>query len=207
MRTPLLLSVLAAVSLAACGGSTSAATPATAQAEAGTATSAERSTTNSTDEDATDEDATDEDKARAFADCMRDNGVDDFPDPTVDADGTVSFGVGPGGGGGGGVQPPAFLNDPDFQEAADECQPLTEGASFLPGGGDGTDLQDTLLEAAECLRKEGIEVDDPKIDGGLPAGGAASPFGEDFDPEDPATADAIEACQSVFAEIRPGGGN
>jgi hypothetical protein len=63
-----------------------------------------------------------QDAALAFAQCMRDNGVD-MPDP--------DFGGGLGGRGvtfqGGNVD----QDDPNFQAAQEECRPL------LPGGGEG----------------------------------------------------------------------
>lgn len=150
----------------------------------------------------------DEQAAMEFASCMRDEGVDDFPDPTVGADGSVDFGVGQGGGG----NAAGLFDDPDFQNAADACTPLLEGASFLPDDADLTELQDNLLELAECLREEGLDVDDPNLgnigdpgDGGAAPAAGATPFGADFDPDDPAVAAAIEACQDVFTGIAPGG--
>ncbi|MEO1065140.1 MAG: hypothetical protein AAFZ07_27305 [Actinomycetota bacterium] len=142
--------------------------------------------------------ATDEEQALAFAECMRDNGVD-FPDPTLDADGSVDFGIGPGGGGGGGggLDP----QDDGVQDAFGACQSLLEGASFLPGGGDLTEFEDDLLAFAECLRDQGLDVDDPDLDAFGPGAGGdgnATPFGDGFDPNDPANADAIEACQGTF---------
>ena len=139
--------------------------------------------------------ATDEEQALAFAECMRDNGVD-FPDPTLDADGSVDFGVGPGAGGAGGFDP----QGDGVQEAFAECQSALEGASFLPGDGDLTELEDDLLAFAECLRDQGLDVDDPDLDSFGPGAGdgSATPFGEGFDPADPANADAIEACQGTF---------
>ena len=41
-------------------------------------------------------DATDEEALLAFATCMRDNGIEDFEDPTIDSDGRLQFGPGEG---------------------------------------------------------------------------------------------------------------
>lgn len=143
--------------------------------------------------------SSDEEAALLFAGCMRDEGID-FPDPTLAADGSVDFGFGPGSG------PPPFDADaPEFQDALDECSPLVEGASFLPSDGDLVELEDTLLEVAACLRDQGIDVDDPDLSQGL--GGPEAIFGEGFDPEDPATADAIDACATVFGGLPGAGGN
>ena len=154
----------------------------------------------------------DEQAAMDFAACMRDEGVDDFPDPTVGADGSVDFGVGPGAGGDGGGADGGAFGDPDFQTAAEACMPLLEGASFLPDDADMTELEDNLLELAQCLRDQGLDVDDPDLgdlggqgDGGAPPAEGANPFGAEFDPDDPAVAAAIEACQDVVGGIAPGG--
>ena len=55
------------------------------------------------------------DEALAFSECMRDHGVEDFPDPQFDEDGGMQMRV--GGPDGGGIDP----SDPDFQEAQEAC--------------------------------------------------------------------------------------
>ena len=110
-------------------------------------------------------DMTDEESLLAFAECMRDNGVD-FPDPVVEADGTVTFGFRPGGGGEGGL---AALRDigrnPNLPAARDACSGLLEGLAFGPGQGgfDLVELQDTLLEFAQCMRDNGVDMGDPDL--------------------------------------------
>ena len=102
------------------------------------------------------------------AECMRTNGVPDFPDPVVSADGTASFdfqamtetGVDP--------------QDPAFEQAIEECGELLDGTTL--GGGpfaDDPDAQDRLLEFAQCMRDNGVpDFEDPQIGtGGPPAGG------------------------------------
>jgi hypothetical protein len=64
----------------------------------------------------------------AFAQCMRDHGID-MPDPTFDADGRVKIDAGPGG--------VAELRDADaFNEAADACNQGGDGPMIQvsPGG-------------------------------------------------------------------------
>ncbi|MEM9039957.1 MAG: hypothetical protein AAGD33_08675 [Actinomycetota bacterium] len=145
--------------------------------------------------DAAAADASEEELAFEFADCMRNEGVD-WPDPVVDADGSIDLLGG---------TPPADLPVEDAQAAAEVCGSIIAGASFLPNGGQGldTETRDNLLEFTQCLRDNGVDVDDPDFDA-LGGGGQGSPLG-DFDPNDPANADAIEACQSLFAGA-PGGG-
>ena len=150
------------------------------------------------EEATTDGDATDEELALAFAECMRDEGVD-FPDPTVAADGSVSL-IPPGGAAALNFDP----NDPAVSDAGDVCGPLLEGASFLPTGDDDlTELEDNLLAFAECLREQGIDVDDPSLGNGFSPDAI---FGGSFDPNDPANADAIDECAGVFGPGGPLGG-
>lgn len=67
-----------------------------------------------------------EDQLLAFAQCVRDNGYEDMPDPDVTA-------LGPGQGGGPFGQ--LARDDPDFQAAAEACQDLLAGFGQGPGGG------------------------------------------------------------------------
>ena len=149
-------------------------------------------------------DATEEEQALAFAQCMRDEGID-WPDPTTNADGSIDLfgGAGRGDGqGGGGV-------DDGRRAAFDICGSLVEGASFLPGGAGGFDAetQDSFLEFTQCLRDNGVDIDDPDFSNPGGDGDQRGRFGGSFDPQDPANADAIEACQGLFAGAgRPGAG-
>ena len=104
----------------------------------------------------------------AFAQCMRDNGVD-MEDPTFDADGNVQ---------GGGFGPDSGINfgDDATQAALEACGDLIEDigpGGGGPGGGDfdATGIQDAFNEFTECLRDEGLEVDD--IEFGVGPGGGA----------------------------------
>ena len=138
-----------------------------------------------------------------FAQCMRENGLPDFVDPTVDATGAVQWRQ-------------MFANsgiDPaseTFQQGLDVCRHHFEGLAF---GGDGggfnlTEVQDTLLGFAQCLRAEGIEVDDPELSR-LVTGTGDNPgtrlFGEAFDPTDPDVQDAVEACRGELGGLGGGG--
>ncbi|MEO1059238.1 MAG: hypothetical protein AAFY28_20215, partial [Actinomycetota bacterium] len=67
-------------------------------------------------------------------------------------------------------------------------------------------------EFAQCLRDNGLDVDDPDFEnfgpGGGGGGGGGGLFGEGFNPQDPAVQPVIEECQSLFAggDFAPGGG-
>ena len=158
-------------------------------------------------ESAESEDLTDEEQLLAFAECMRENGVD-FPDPVVEADGTVTFGFRPGGGF---AALREIGRDPDLPAAREACQGLVEGLAFGPGPGgfDMIELQDRLLEFAQCMRDNGIDIGDPDLsrfapgadDGGQPGG----PFGV-IDTDDPDFAPAFEICQQQLPQPGQGGG-
>lgn len=206
MRTMPLLVLVVALVAAACGGDdgeeVSAAPVIVVEGseDAQTADAPEPETADSSGAaDATvDADSTDEELALAFAECMRDEGID-FPDPTVAADGSVSLIPA-----GGAANLPFDLGSAEFDDATDVCGPLIQGASFLPTSDqDITELEDNLLLFAECLRDLGFDVADPDLSGGL---NPAAIFGDSFDPTDPANADAIAECQGVFGAGGPLGG-
>lgn len=152
--------------------------------------------------------ADNEEAALEFAQCMRDNGVPEFPDPNFTAGGGGIIVGGPDGEG------PGFDPQSDEVQAAFEaCGEFLERAAFGPGGGnfDPTELQDNLLAMAECLRDHGLEVDDPDLSnfgpaaggpppdesaatGDGPQGGGFSIFG-DLDIDDPEVQAAMETCQ------------
>jgi hypothetical protein len=140
-----------------------------------------------------------EDALLEFAQCMREQGVD-MEDPTVDADGNLALGFRAGGAG-----------DVDFEtvEAARQaCEVHLEGVTRGFRRGDDTEFQDTLLEFAQCMRDNGIDMPDPDFssfgpgndDEGQP-GAARGPLGE-LDPNDPQFESAMEACE----ELLPGFG-
>lgn len=146
--------------------------------------------TDTADAEATTGGSTDEEQALAFTQCMRDNGID-MADPTVDADGSVN------------MVPPQGNGDANFdqnaQAAFDTCGDLLDGASFLPGDDDLSEIEDQLLEVAQCLRDQGLDVDDPDLSAiGPGAGGAGAIFGSGFDPQAPENQDAIDNCSELF---------
>lgn len=154
------------------------------------------STTSSTDPDAPADpaeagDTSDEELAFAFADCLRDEGLD-VNDPTVDADGTV-------------VLRSIFGDDvsridEDAQDAIEQCRDLLEGTAFGRGNGgvDPVELQDDLVEFASCLRDQGLDVTDPDLSGGLGAAarGPEGLFGLDL--QDPQYQAEVDACSDLI---------
>jgi hypothetical protein len=110
-----------------------------------------------------------EDAALEFAQCMRDHGID-MPDPQIDSDGgrtRVQIGGGPG-------QSPELGPDgqpsEEFQAAQEACQPILEEAApemqLTPE--EQAEMQDRLVEMAECMRERGHDMPDPQVgEGGM----------------------------------------
>lgn len=122
------------------------------------------------------EPVSDEEKAREFAECMRDNGID-LPDPEPDGNGGFDYGVSAAG---------VDLSDPALRKAIRACR------DKLPGGGqeylDDPEMQAQLREFAQCMRDNGVDLPDPEPNGGF--GGAMA----DVDRDSPQFTKAMEAC-------------
>lgn len=177
--------------------------PADDETDAGASQSAD------TDGDApADDDLTDEEVLLEFAACMRDNGVE-FPDPIVEADGTVTFGLRPGRGGAGqnASDLQAIGRDPDLPAAREACSPIVEGLALGPGGQSfdeaQVEIEDMLLEFAQCMRDNGVDIGDPDLSAVGPGSGGGSPFGElDFNDADVSA--AFEVCNEQLPFGRQG---
>jgi hypothetical protein len=140
-------------------------------------------------------DVSDEELALEFAECVRGEGVD-WPDPITLADGSIDL---LGGQGPEAITAADGTIDDGTQAALDTCVPIVEGSSLLPGADDiDAETQDQLLEFAQCLRDNGVDVDDPDLSVIGTGRGPAAIFGSNFDPSDPTTEDAIGNCQSLF---------
>jgi hypothetical protein len=138
-----------------------------------------------------------EEDALKFAECMRDNGIPDFPDPTVDEDGNVQI-FGRRGGSG---QPPVDPQSQQFQDAVDACRELLPTQTLTPE--DQSAAQDQLLAMTQCMRDHGIDVPDP--DFSEEGGGPRSVF-EGVDTNDPNVRAALEECQAQIGGLNPGRG-
>lgn len=142
-----------------------------------------------------------EEAALAFAECLREEGLD-VEDPEFDGEGGLNFNFGrvfrggPGEGGAGGGP-----ND-EFQAALEVCRELLEGVAQRFERPDLTEIEDDLLAFAECMRDNGVDMADPDLSGGGRPGGGLL-FG--LDVGDPAVEAALEFCQSELAFGRPGG--
>jgi hypothetical protein len=124
--------------------------------------------------------AADRDQALEFAQCMRDNGVPDFPDP--DADGRFR-GVGHEAEG-----------DPTFRAAQEACRDLAPGGEHENTGD--TAFVEQVREYSQCMRDNGVpDFPDPDADGRLRGVGHEQR-------DDPTFRAASETCR----EKLPGGG-
>lgn len=86
--------------------------------------------------------------------CLREEGLD-VPDPKVDASGNLQLLIG---------ERPSF--DPDSaaaQSAIKACQKYIQGIIQSFSADDLADIRDATVEYAQCLRKEGYDVPDPKF--------------------------------------------
>ena len=171
------------------------------------------------DETVAEPEQTDEEALLAFASCMRDEGVSEFPDPTVGADGAVQFdGIRDSG-----IDP----RSEEFNAAREACQAELGDANFGGGRRAGVDrgaIEEVLLGFTECLRDNGL-ADVGDIEFGQPGQGAGAGQGQgrnnfdqnqtvaeriasrlDLDIGDPAVAEAIAACEPLLEELPTGGG-
>jgi len=153
-----------------------------------------------------DSDVADQEAILEFSQCIRDNGVEEFEDPVIGADGSIEFSFG------GRSDDPE--GDRDAMTAAFEaCQEHLDGLAFGPGSMDLTEIEDTMLEFAICMRENGVDMPDPDFsnlgfDGGTPGDGEGGIFGGAIDLGDPDVEAALEACREVFGgSLRFGGGD
>jgi hypothetical protein len=129
-----------------------------------------------------------------FARCMRENGVP-IQDPQVDSEGNLR--LQPGQGGLGNVDQATL--DKAREACAEHLEGVTQG--FTPQ--DQTQLQDTLVKYAGCMRDNGYDMPDPDLSQG---GGRG--FFRDLDRDDPAYQKAHKACEQHLAQLPNGlGGN
>ncbi|SDL34625.1 hypothetical protein SAMN05216298_3536 [Glycomyces sambucus] len=170
-----LLLGLTALSAAACGD----------DADDGGVASVDGATESASDEGGDGEDLDGFEEALAYSECMRDNGVPDFPDPQQNDGGGITLGLPEG------MDP----ESEEFAAAEAACEDMRPG----PDGGEDVDpeIYAQLLEYSECMRENGItEFPDPQPNGGIIMNGDMG-----FDPQSQEFQDADAAC----ADLRPEG--
>lgn len=129
--------------------------------------------------------------ALAWAECMRENGVD-VPDPKVDSSGRLIITP---------TDSPPDPADESSRRAMEECDDLMRKALPTPGGElskeEQARMRDAALEFTKCMRERGIDMPDPDTRGG----GVSVPV----EPNDPAFRRAAAACSDKMP--LPGGGS
>jgi hypothetical protein len=131
------------------------------------------------------------DAAVKFAQCMRENGVENFPDP--DANGGTRIQVGPESG----------IEPEDMEAAQKECEHLQEDIRPQMSEADQTEFKEKALEHARCMREHGIDFPDPQFSG---EGKVTMAFKKgEVDPDDPDFKAAQEECGGAGGGIGIGG--
>jgi hypothetical protein len=131
-----------------------------------------------------------EEQALEFSECMRENGVPDFPDPEIE-DGRIQMRVGGPDGGG-------EIDQEAMEKAMEACEELAPRGGGNFSEEDRQQMQDEMLAYAQCMRDNGYDMPDP--DFGEGEGGIFRMEGE---PDDPAFVNAQEACEDEMPG-RPG---
>ena len=134
-----------------------------------------------------------EDAMLAFADCMRDHGVE-MPDPVI---------ARAGGGPGASLppQPEIDFGSEEFAAAEEACRPLLPAGGMSMGDAPALsgEQEDALLAFAECMRDNGIDMPDPQGGGFIAEVGGESDLG--FDPFSEEFRAAEETCREHLADL------
>lgn len=143
--------------------------------------------------------------ALKFAQCMRQNGVPDFPDPTVDQNGNLQLFSG------GAL--PNISDREKIRTAFQACGQYAQGLRSGFSSQDQQQMQDAILAFAQCMRANGYNMPDPTF-GPRPTAGSSPTSGQDsgrgpfggFNQNDPAFQKAFSACRDKLPGIVGGRG-
>jgi hypothetical protein len=178
IRVPLLLPLLAALSLAlaACG-------------------SAGNDNANG---------KSDEDKAYEgalkFASCMRQHGVD-VPDPQRAAGGGIMMQSRKDGAKGAEKSTTLGPDNPKFKAAEKQCDKYMVGGGHAPSPAEQAKQQDALIAYARCMRSKGIPFADPEFSGNR----VKMRVNAGVRPDSPKFKAADKACHPLMAAVEPKG--
>ena len=191
--------------LAGCGGGSSG-------SDAGGVASIDTSESSKTGDSSKSSSKDSEQELLDYTKCLRKQGLD-VPDPTVDANGNLQLGGGGAPGGGAPTDGGQQIDRSAMEKAQEVCGDLPDSVTQQFDDVDQSAMQDTLLEYAKCMRKNGVDMPDPDFSnfgtpgpgqgGGQDGGQGGGPLG-DVDRDDPDFEKASEACQSLLAGIGPG---
>jgi hypothetical protein len=177
-RTGLVLGALLALAAAGCGG-----------ADANDDGIASAGGTAKPSSSASAASGSNQDRIFQYAQCMRDNGVPDFPDPEVEG-GAVR------------MRMPEGVDRQKVDAAQEKCK------QYLPNGGEqngppNPQMREQMLKLAQCMRENGVpNFPDPSDDGGV-----RIDIGKlGVDPESETFKSAQQKCQKYQPSPPPGGG-
>jgi hypothetical protein len=120
--------------------------------------------------------------ALKFAQCMREHGVEKFPDP--DANGGTRIAVGPESG----------IDPEEFEAASKQCEQYREEIRPQLSDKEQAEFKEQALEHSRCMREHGIEnFPDPQFSGDGKVTMSIRQ-GQGIDPEDPDFQAAEKAC-------------
>src|SRR5256885_9455313 len=135
------------------------------------------------------------DAAVKYSQCMRENGVKNFPDPQPD--GGLLIKAGPGTG----IDP----QSPAFKAAQEACKKYQPKQSSTFNKANAQKMEQQALDFARCMRAHGVNFPDPQFQDGGRGGKFGGPG---INPNDPKFKAASPACAKNLpgAGTGPGGG-
>ncbi len=122
-----------------------------------------------------------------FAECLRSNGLPDFPDPS--SDGTFHITSSSG----------AVPGSPQFQAAQKACRRFTPSGGAPPSPAQQAKMLAQALQYAECMRSHGItDFPDPQSSNGRVGFSITASPGSDLNPDNPQFEAAQRACEDLL---------
>jgi hypothetical protein len=135
-----------------------------------------------------------EDALLAYAECMREHGID-MADPTYEEgdDGEVRIGIG------GGPGARDEVDKEEFLAAETACRHFMTAVMPAGRGEMSAEDEEKLLQFARCMREHGIDMQDPNPNGGMVFQAEPGEGGKGgIDPNDPDFQAAQEACGDLL---------
>ena len=124
-----------------------------------------------------------------FAECLRSNGLPDFPDPS--SNGTFHITSSSG----------AVPGSPQFQAAQKACRKFTPNGGAPPSPAQQAKILAQSLQYAECMRSHGItDFPDPQSSGGRVGFSITATPGSDLNPNNPHFQAAQTACEKLLPQ-------
>ncbi len=102
----------------------------------------------------------------AFTQCLRDQGID-VDDPTVDANGNVQLAPITIEVETSSDDPEAMPDPSEFEALIGSCDEYLEGIVMNAAPVDTTEMEDSLLAYAACMRDNGVDMPDPDLSSGM----------------------------------------